>query len=379
MLTYTYDIPLLIASIAISLMASFTGLTITKGISALSVAKRKTAVGMGAIVIGSGIWSMHFVAILAMEFPISVAYDPRLTLASVLIAILLAGCALLLLHFAPRGTITMIAAGGLLGTGILSMHMIGMLGIRGCGVSLAVPQHLLAALLALGMGVLAIWAAYRARTRTNIFWGTLILGFSVVIVHFTAMLGTGFVRLPTGGALTPSIESGDLAMIVIIAAFMICGAFLLSAATFLVPQDHTTENQTDDSPDTETSEALPSESMVSDDGSVTALRLPYEQDRKTFFLPADHVAAIRAEGHYTILYAPEGKHFCPWSISDAEKRLHGQSFIRTHRSYLVNIDQVSGFERLKDNGRCLLHGIATLDAVPVSRARVDAVRNALGL
>jgi len=50
-----------------------------------------------------------------------------------------------------------------------------------------------------------------------------------------------------------------------------------------------------------------------------------------------------------------------------------------HRSYLVNADHVSGFERRKDTGTCLFAGNTHLDKVPVSRARIPALRERLGL
>ena len=382
MLTFTYDITLVAASLAISLMASFTGLTVTNGISALSIPKRKTAIGMAAIVIGGGIWSMHFVAILALELPVPIAYDPKLTLASILIAILMAGTALLLLHFAKRSTVNMIVAGAILGNGILTMHVIGMLGIRGCTVEFGLPGHALAAVLATGTGVLAIWVGYKKRTRTNVFFATLIFGLSVVVVHFTAMLGTGFMRLPPDSPPLPSMGDANLALIVIVAAFLICGGFLLSAATFLVAgpgEPALRGGATTGAGPVETGADGSGEDAPPPDPLQTTVRVPYECDRRTHFMQLKDIAAIRAEGHYTILYSREDKHFCPWSISDSERRLPARTFIRTHRSYLVNIDHVSGFERRKDNGTCLLDGVASLNAVPVSRARVDSVREALGI
>jgi DNA-binding LytR/AlgR family response regulator len=70
--------------------------------------------------------------------------------------------------------------------------------------------------------------------------------------------------------------------------------------------------------------------------------------------------------------------FCPWSITQAAQSVPAK-FLRVHRSWLVNLDLVAGFERGKDNGWCLLRDIRGLDRVPVSRAQVAAVREALGL
>jgi DNA-binding LytR/AlgR family response regulator len=107
-------------------------------------------------------------------------------------------------------------------------------------------------------------------------------------------------------------------------------------------------------------------------------RIPYERESRIFFLDAAQVAAVRAEGHYTVLYHRTEKLFCPWSISEAEKRLT-PGFLRVHRSYLINPRLVTGFERLKDTGLCFFDGVEPPIKVPVSRSHLTAVREALGL
>ena len=71
--------------------------------------------------------------------------------------------------------------------------------------------------------------------------------------------------------------------------------------------------------------------------------------------------------------------FCPWSISEAEKRLSGAQFYRSHRSYLINIQAVTGFEKNRDAGVCQFDGFTQLGNVPVSRARVGDLVQELGL
>ena len=96
-----------------------------------------------------------------------------------------------------------------------------------------------------------------------------------------------------------------------------------------------------------------------------------------FYDPAQ-VAAIRAEGHYTKVYTEQGQFFCAWSMTEAEKRLQHGPFLKTHRSYLVNPAFVTGFERMKDNGVCYFD-LSALSKVPVSRSRLKAVRDTLGV
>jgi NO-binding membrane sensor protein with MHYT domain len=367
MLDYTYDLPLVAASVAISFMASFTGLTLTNGISALSENRRKMLVVMASFALGGGIWSMHFVAMLAMRFPVTVYYDALYTLGSVLIAVLLAGTALLLMHFAERTPKTMVAAGGLLGLGIIAMHYLGMTGMRGCLPVFTPFGVILTTGLAIALGIAAIWAGYGHRSKQNILVATVVFALSVVIVHFTAMSFTVFGQVAAIAGFTPALENGTLALIVTLAAFVICGTFLLSAVTFVRPA--ATGN-----------DAGPVAAETAPAAAETAsVRVPYEHENKTYFISSRDIAAVRAEGHYTVLYVREQKLFCPWSISTAEQRLPAPGFQRTHRSYLVNIEHVSGFERRKDNGACLFDGFASLKTVPVSRSRVNPMREILGL
>ena len=71
-------------------------------LSQLPETKRKAVVVMSAFVLGIGIWSMHFLAMLALRFSVPIHYDLLQTLSSGLIAVLVVGFALLLLHFWDR-------------------------------------------------------------------------------------------------------------------------------------------------------------------------------------------------------------------------------------------------------------------------------------
>ena len=90
-LDYSHNLWLVIASFAIALMAGFTGLSMARGLSHVPLAQRKMRVAMSAVVLGGGIWSMHFVAMLGLQLPIPFYYDPLVTLISALIGILVSG------------------------------------------------------------------------------------------------------------------------------------------------------------------------------------------------------------------------------------------------------------------------------------------------
>jgi DNA-binding LytR/AlgR family response regulator len=116
-------------------------------------------------------------------------------------------------------------------------------------------------------------------------------------------------------------------------------------------------------------------------GAVLALeraRLPYELHNKTFFIDVERIQAIKAEGHYARLYDGEEVYFCPWSISKIEAHLTGHSFLRTHRSFLVNIHHARAFQRKKDKAYLMVPALPET-LVPVSRFHLAEVRRVLGV
>ena len=113
-------------------------------------------------------------------------------------------------------------------------------------------------------------------------------------------------------------------------------------------------------------------------GTPKDLRIPCEKDGGTLFIDPSEVAIVRAEGHYTHVYTSQAQYFCVWSITTADKRLLDKGFIKTHRSYLLNPVHVTSFERSKDNGLCKFAS-PDLPNVPVSRSKLKAVREALGI
>ena len=131
-LEYTHNLWLIAASLLVALIAGFTGLSLTKGLSEQSFAHRKITIALASISLGGGIWSMHFVAMLGLQLPILFYYDAAITLISALVAILVVGMALLILHFRERTRLTLVTAGTIVGLGVLAMHYIGMSGLELC-------------------------------------------------------------------------------------------------------------------------------------------------------------------------------------------------------------------------------------------------------
>lgn len=373
MLDYSHDWRLVLAAFAIALMAGFTGLSLTRGASRLEVPRRKTVVSMAAVALGGGIWSMHFVAMLGLQLPIFYFYDALTTLISALVAVLLTGLALLILHFRPRTMARKSLAGAIVGVGISLMHYIGMSGMELCR-PIYTPVGIFGALAAsIALSILAVRVAYSDRGRRNILIGTVCFGTAVVMVHFIAMAGTGFIATGDQGANGPALENETLALLVTLAAFLISSAFLLTGVTFS-PNDLPDAEPAND----RVAEQPPKEALAPVREPKTTIRIPHEKEGRTHFVDASSVAALRAEGHYTLLFRGSDSLFCPWSISEAEERLAGAGFIRVHRSFLLNPSHVAKFERNKDTAECQLLEDPKL-RIPVSRTRLAELREVLGL
>lgn len=124
-MTGTHNIGLVALSFAIAIVASYTALALAGRLqSALKWRRRFWLLG-GAVAMGTGIWSMHFVAMLAFQLPQPVSYNVWITLLSLLCAISASGIALWLLS--QSVSIPLLVGGGVcMGLAIAWMHYTGM-------------------------------------------------------------------------------------------------------------------------------------------------------------------------------------------------------------------------------------------------------------
>lgn len=148
---------------------------------------------------GSGIWSMHFIGMLAFRLPITVSYDVPITLASLLIAITASWFAL---WVAGRETLSrrrLAAAGFLMGFAIVSMHYVGMAAMRMQPPIQYRPVLVaLSIVIAIAASLLALWRAFKQRAQTIIsaFWNragsAVVMGLAIVGMHYTGMAAARF-------------------------------------------------------------------------------------------------------------------------------------------------------------------------------------------
>lgn len=200
-MTGSYN-PLLAAlSFVIASLASYAALDLAGRVAqGKGVARTAWLIG-GAIVMGIGIWSMHFVGMLAFHLPVPIGYSLPLMLYSVAVAI---GASLLALLVVSRPTlshVTLVAAGAIMGLAIAGMHYIGMASMY----MQATLDHnngivVLSILVAIGASTVALWLAVKFRSETmsssHMLKGAsaLVMGLAIAGMHYTAMSGARFTR-----------------------------------------------------------------------------------------------------------------------------------------------------------------------------------------
>lgn len=237
-ITSSYDPRIISLSIAIAVLSSYTALDLAGRVTvATSWARTAWLIG-GAIVMGIGIWSMHFVAMLAFSLPIPMTYDILTVLLSILPAIIASIGALFL---ASRPTLSfwqLIMGGILMGIGIASMHYIGMSAIRMEAHTMYDPLLFAVSIaIAISASIVALNVAFQLRTQTSTsallarIFGALIMGLAIAGMHYTGMAAAKFtptnLKAIATGAMKDSLTW--LAVTIGITTFVILGFALLTS------------------------------------------------------------------------------------------------------------------------------------------------------
>jgi NO-binding membrane sensor protein with MHYT domain len=122
----SYDYSLVVLSIAVAMIAAFVSVDLAARVRTAPVGRKLDWLLAGACVLGLGIWTMHFIGMLALHLPMRLGYELHTTLVSILPAIGAAGCALHLIQRQTLGRMQILIGGAVMGAGIGAMHYIGM-------------------------------------------------------------------------------------------------------------------------------------------------------------------------------------------------------------------------------------------------------------
>ena len=108
------------------------------------------------------------------------------------------------------------------------------------------------------------------------------------------------------------------------------------------------------------------------------VKLPVLLHNRVLLLSLEEVVWMQSEAHYTTVHTRDQQYFCNLSLGDLEERMDRNSFLRTHRSYFINLRHAKTIEREGENYIVVMDGHQS-PRVPVGRSRVGALKEALGL
>ena len=238
-LAYSYDFRLVVVSIAIAILTAYTTLDVA---GRLTMVERQTAwfgwLFGGAVTTGIGVWSMHFVGMLAVRLPLPIDYDWRWVIISVIPAIFAAGLVLSVVSHPTLGWWRLIGASGLMGAGIAGMHYIGMAAMQ---TPATVQYNFRLVGASVGLAVVISWVALLITFQLNEdsisqnYWkkivAAIVMGTAIPTMHYTGMAAVTFQKQPEtlSNPLPPIHSSPLLAIAVILGTLIILSVVLLTA------------------------------------------------------------------------------------------------------------------------------------------------------
>jgi diguanylate cyclase (GGDEF)-like protein len=235
MLIGQYAFSLVLISILVAMLASYTALDLAGRIATARGRAVWMWIGGGAFSMGVGIWSMHFIGMLAFSLPIDLGFDVPITLLSLAIGILSSGFALWLVS-QPQLPLWQLLTGALaMGIGICTMHYTGMAALR-MQPGIDYDPALFSASLAIAViaSAAALWIAFRLRKHTPYVrlaraGAAVIMGFAIVGMHYTGMAAASFAGGSFCGALSGGLRTDGLDKLVLVTSLAVLTITLLTS------------------------------------------------------------------------------------------------------------------------------------------------------
>jgi len=388
--------PYLVAlSVAVAILGGYTGFALAARVRSAPGASRRVLLAGAATFLAVGIWTMHFVGMLAAPIPFDAVYLVLPTIISFLICALVVGISLFFVSIGEPSLLRVVSSAVLLGLGVASMHYVGIHGLAG---NFAIRHDGAMVALSVLVAIVTAYGGLRAflarQDGIRLIASAIAFGLAVAGMHYTATYGMHFVPLadaaPHHAVRGLAASPQTLSIVVSVLCFVIAAGFLLSlvpdprrqavvaaaAGDAVVPAP-----VAQSSPLTLSAPRLmpaPLGGLGQPPRPAPVPRLPVEGANGTHFIDAADVRSVRADAHYTRVHDGIRERMCPWSISEAEAQLDPGLFIRVHRSHIVAMAHVS-FVRKEGDGAVIELDGPTPHRVPVSRAKIAEVKARLGL
>jgi PAS domain S-box-containing protein len=190
----THDTTLVTLSILVATLASYTALDLAGRVRAASGWACHAWLATAALAMGGGIWSMHFIAMLAFSMPdMAMDYDVALTVVSLVLPVLVTGVGFHLVNRRDAGVTTLALSGLVMGIGIVAMHYTGMAAMRmPADLSYDDTWVAVSVLIAIGASTIALWLAFKNTGLVQKLVAAVSMGLAVSGMHYAAMQGAVF-------------------------------------------------------------------------------------------------------------------------------------------------------------------------------------------
>jgi NO-binding membrane sensor protein with MHYT domain len=396
-----HDPYLVVASVLVAILGGYTGFGLATRIRGTPGLSRRLLLAGAAGFLAVGIWTMHFIGMLAAPIPDDAAYLVLPTFISFLLCAVVVGISLYFVSIGAFSHLRIVASALLMGTGIVSMHYVGIHGLAGSfHIEHDGSMIYLSAAIAVGAAYGGLRAYLARHDGLRLALSAIAFGFAVSGMHYTAMHGMRFTPVGEGGHVMEMgtglmASSQALSLVVAFLCFLIVAGFLL----FLVPEPRPraivgqalsfagTGEETAMAGDGEHRHGLLSVSQPSGVLPLAGLgqprrtlvdRVPVEGAGGTHFVDAGDIRSVRADAHYTQVHDGARERMCSWTISDIETQLCPIRFMRVHRSHIVAVPHIAVLRKEGDGAVVELDGPSP-HLVPVSRAKIAELKARLGL
>jgi len=233
MLASSYNPLLVLLSLFVAILASYTALDMAgRVVTAQGRAAFSWLIG-GAVAMGVGIWSMHFVGMLAFSLPIPLGYDVSITLASLAIAIAASAFALWLVSRRELPWRRLAGGALLMGAGVAGMHYTGMAALRmEPGIQYDPATFVLSVVIAVLASGAALWIAFHLRRQSQRVralraGAAVVMGVAIVGMHYTGM---GAAEFPVGSVCSAAHTGASadwLALVIIVVTLAVLAIALI--------------------------------------------------------------------------------------------------------------------------------------------------------
>ncbi len=233
MIEMTYNYFLVGLSYTIAVLGSFTALQLAIRIPLTRGSEMWLWLVSAGLALGGGaIWSMHFIGMLAVKMPMEVAYDYTLTIASFVIATIVACIGLFIVGYGKFRIWKLLLAGVAGGLGVCAMHYTGM-------AAMVMPADIvydytivgISVVIAIVAATVALWLAFNLKGNWQRFGSAFVMGIAVCGMHYTAMYGMSI--QPNGGAAVfKSFFSAETMALIIFSVAAILMLLLLLVSVF---------------------------------------------------------------------------------------------------------------------------------------------------